>query len=482
MKKILTLLITIMVLSCAVSCDDDVTPKILIFSTEPTDPDDLILRSVDLGLTSGTLWANMNVGAKTVYESGSYFAWGETQQKSNYSSSNYGGNNYDELPYYYDAARAIMGSGWQMPTKDQIKELVNECNWTWTSKNGADGYQVKSRINGNSIFLPVGGYRDGNNIYNRRKSGEYWSRSRYYSGYAYQLHFVSSSIRHDYSSNCYQGMNIRAVRAILAITGDVEDITESSAYISGTVDSSALPASYSGLSFGVEYSPYESFAQISRVSASNYSFRVKLSSLSSQTTYYYRTYLEIYYPSGSKEKFQGETRQFKTGALRRAIDLGLTSGTLWANMNVGASSPEDYGSYFVWGATQAYPGQTSSATDYELPVGRDAAYVNWGSDWRMPTANQMKELASECYIYWRTQAGKNGILFQSKKNGNSIFLPAVGYIYSGSQYSQGTSAYYWSRNRGSSYAYALYFNSTGVTYNYSTYTSYGCAVRPVLRR
>lgn len=135
------------------------------------------------------------------------------------------------------------------------------------------------------------------------------------------------------------------------------------------------------------------------------------------------------------------------------VDLGLPSGTLWATMNVGASKPEEFGDYYAWGETKPkkkynwwgtyewcsvfkyYNKLTKYCTksDYgrvdnktELDLVDDAAYVNWGPSWRMPSKAQQDELREECKGIWTKRNGVNGYLITSKRNGASLFLPAAG--------------------------------------------------------
>ena len=180
------------------------------------------------------------------------------------------------------------------------------------------------------------------------------------------------------------------------------------------------------------------------------------------------------------------------------VDLGLPSGTLWATMNVGASSPEDYGDYFAWGETEPKDyydwstykwcnGSESTMTKYcsdnktELEPEDDAAHVNWGPSWRMPTTEQYKELVENCTWTWRTRNGVDGRLVTGP-NGNTIFLPAAGRRWSGNLYDAGYWSYYWSRtlfSGHSSKACSLYFHSNAV-YWYDYYLrGYGFAVRAV---
>ena len=152
------------------------------------------------------------------------------------------------------------------------------------------------------------------------------------------------------------------------------------------------------------------------------------------------------------------------------VDLGLPSGTLWATMNVGASNPEDYGSYFQWGDTSGYTaeqvgkdkrfiwanykwnpsGDGKTFTKYttvgaKLELEDDAAHVNMGGDWHMPTPTQIQELIDKTTSAWTTQNGVNGRLFTSKKDASkSIFIPAAGSAWNGSINNSGSSGYVWS--------------------------------------
>ena len=198
----------------------------------------------------------------------------------------------------------------------------------------------------------------------------------------------------------------------------------------------------------------------------------------------------------------------KTGSHRGHdwVDLGLPSGTKWATMNVGASSPSDYGSYFAWGETSPKSSYNWSNLKYcidptgnkfskyvtdskygnvdgkkELDLSDDAAYVNWGSGWRMPSASQIDELKLNCTYRWTTMNGNSGYKVTSKKNGNSIFLPAAGSRDGSSSNSVGSRGYYWSRSLYTDHdwvAYSLYFISGYFSRNFSD-RQCGVCVRPV---
>ena len=178
------------------------------------------------------------------------------------------------------------------------------------------------------------------------------------------------------------------------------------------------------------------------------------------------------------------------------VDLGLPSGLKWATCNVGATTPEDYGDYFAWGevepkeyydwSTYKYcAGSSSTMTKYcdnsdygkdgfvdnktVLDPEDDAAHVNWGGAWRMPTKAEQDELRNNCTWTWTTQNGVNGYKVIGP-NGNSIFLPAAGCRFEGSLNNAGSYGYYWSSslNADDPYrAYYVYFNSDYVDwYNY----------------
>lgn len=191
------------------------------------------------------------------------------------------------------------------------------------------------------------------------------------------------------------------------------------------------------------------------------------------------------------------------------VDLGLPSGTLWRNRNLGADAETDYGLYYAWAATEGHTandgynfnwvnapyytgdGTTHSWSKYNgtdgktvLDVEDDAAYaVN--PDWRMPSVAQMKELFNTNYVTYKltTVDGVNGYRVTSKTNGNSIFMPAAGYRNGTSLYVAGSDGYYWSRALYSSNEHdAYYLSYTSSFVSTSNYGS-GCrgrSVRPVI--
>ena len=188
----------------------------------------------------------------------------------------------------------------------------------------------------------------------------------------------------------------------------------------------------------------------------------------------------------------------------QAVDLGLS--VKWASCNVGTNLPEEYGDYFAWGETEpkidyswnTYKHGTASNqltkyctkstsgkygfTDNKtmLDPKDDAATANWGEAWRIPTTKEQYELRTKCKWVWTTLNGVNGYKVTGP-NGNSIFLPATGYILNSSLYNAGSYGYYWSSSLGTEspgIAYLMRFDSDYVDW-YNDGRSYGRSVRPV---
>ena len=173
-------------------------------------------KKVDLGLS--VCWADWNVGASSPEGYGDYYAWGETTTKSDYAESSYQYHNGSYVNIgsnisgtRYDVARAQWGGSWRMPTKAEFQELKDRCTWTWTTYNNVNGYKVTGP-NGNSIFLPAAGLRNGTELSNRGSSGYYWSGSlnEGYQSNAFSLYFDSSD-RFVGSSYRESGRTVRPV-------------------------------------------------------------------------------------------------------------------------------------------------------------------------------------------------------------------------------------------------------------------------------
>lgn len=232
------------------------------------------------------------------------------------------------------------------------------------------------------------------------------------------------------------------------------------------------------------------------------SFAVELTNLEKETDYYCCAYIvddDTYYYS--------ETKMFTTPRGTRGlinghywVDLGLPSGTLWAECNIGASTIENYGGYYSWGETEEktsyyvddykffdhytenlnmvykYVAKDIGGTDL------DVAYVKWGNEWKMPTNTQWKELFSKCKRKYDKVNNVNGMIFTGP-NKKTLFFPAGGYKGGKSYQDKNEKGYYWtSESEGySSSVFHVNFNDK-TYYNYDTSGAGGYNVRAVVNK
>ena len=219
--------------------------------------------------------------------------------------------------------------------------------------------------------------------------------------------------------------------------------------------------------------------------------------VSTSATYTVTVTSNVEYKANFLEKYNGHVY----------VDLGLS--VKWATCNVGATTPEEYGDYFAWGetstktiykynwsnykwrnssddrmtkyCTESHYGVVDNKTTLELKD--DAARVNWGGKWRMPTKAEYDELksTSNCTWTWTTRNGVKGYKVTSKVNGNFIFLPAAGFRNNGNLKHAGSRGHYWSillNTVGSLSAYCVDFDSGSVGWG-AGYRYYGYSVRAV---
>ncbi len=447
---------------------------------------------VDLGLS--VKWATCNVGAELPEEGGDYFAWGETIVKDSYVAENYKFFDGTELIKYFrkdykiildledDAAHVNWGGEWRMPTKEEMQELVDNCTWTFIKGSdgyGVAGYKVTSNIEGyknNSIFLPQGGSSRGNG------SGCYWLAScdmyssfiLYFSGP--ENYRIEGNIGIQYGNTIRPVLgeysyppNIRKYKILVSSIDDVYGYASGAGiYVEGEeVELSARA---------------EEGYEFVRWNDGNTENPRKI--VVTQNV----TYIAIF----EKEKTYQDGHEY--------VDLGLPSGLKWATCNVGANSPEEYGDYFAWGEVESkttydwstykygteddFIKYTSNDSKIILDPEDDVATANWGGAWRMPTEAEQEELRNNCTWVWITQNGVKGYKVTGP-NGNSIFLPAAGYMNEGTLYYAGSYGRYWSSSLNAynpDNANFVYFDSDYVfCFNYTS--SYGrlsgYSVRPV---
>lgn len=137
---------------------------------------DSVCSPVDLGLPSGTLWGDRNLGATSPTDFGKLYAWGEItpiEDKIN-ENNNRSITQINIRGTSYDVASIELGSNWELPSKEQFDELVSLCNWEWEKVDGHVGYSVTGP-NRNVLFLPAAGcvLKEGHKYYNQ--FGYYWT-------------------------------------------------------------------------------------------------------------------------------------------------------------------------------------------------------------------------------------------------------------------------------------------------------------------
>ena len=390
--------------------------------------------------------------------------------------SSYGLNGFTDnktvLDASDDAATANWGNGWRMPTLDEIQELYSNCSSVWTTQNGVMG-RLFTGPNGNTLFLPAVGYYDETSLYGADSDIYYWSstlRDDYPSG-APGLKFDSYNMGYEVFYRFFKG----SVRPVVNPNPNV-------AYLGLNLYRKSVEATGEEFTVNVtsnkvwSVSCDQSWVTFSATSGSgNGSFSVLVAANESKVTD--NATITVSTAKGHVTRIVGITRysQPQDGTLQGHdyVDLGLPSGTLWATCNVGANSPEEYGDYFAWGETSPksnydwftykygtdYNNLTKYCTNRDyggyctdgwfidnktvLDAEDDAASVKWGSNWRMPTCDEIKELKNNCSSIWTIRNGMNGRLFTGP-NGNTLFLPAAGYYDETSLYGAGSNGNYWS--------------------------------------
>lgn len=442
---------------------------------------------VDLGLS--VKWATFNLGASKPEEFGGHFAWGDTEtyfeespslsenpvwkqgKESGYSfksykwcngdmysltkyncDSSFGAVDYITILYIEDdAAHVIWGDNWRIPTDAEWTELREKCNWRQTNINGAYGYLITSSINGNSIFLPFPDAWEGLKHYTptSEKGGFYWSSTLYtlYPIGAFGVSFASGKPVRAFTARCH-GFSIRPVWSEYVEVQSVSlNKTSLDLYPEESGQLSAIIRPLNATASDVIWvSSDESIATVDK--------NGNVTGVSAGTAT-----ITVYASNGLSAACKVTIKKdLSLPASVEAVDLGLPSGLKWATMNIGASAPEEYGEYFAWGETQ--PKTEYNWATYKFMLGTtynegfskyvtdssygtvdnktvldpedDAASVNWGGSWRMPTEEDWTELCRKCSWKWTSDyngTGVAGSVVTSKISGytdKSIFIPAAG--------------------------------------------------------
>lgn len=438
-----------------------------------------IPEAKDLGLPSGTQWASFNIGANTPEDYGEYYAWGEMEVKDTYTESNYkhckngvyANIGEDIRGTEYDAAQAKWGGEWMMPSMTQYNELINNCTSEWTTINGVNGRKFTSKINGEYVFFPAAGYY-GNSVNKTGTNGYYWTGNRDPKNIDKATNLAVRNATPGFAQNYREfGFSVRPV-----ISGLELSITGTLSVFEGKSKTVTIKSGSGSYQYDVDKDGI--------VSASISGSTITINAIQIGDVVFTVTDTK----GGQKVSFI-----VTVSAVPTAVDLGLPSGTKWANINVGANNPEESGDYYAWGETEVKTEYKQSTYTYYknssyVDIGNDVrgteydvAHVKWGGSWMMPSSTQINELLNNCTREWTTVNDVSGCKFTSKINGESIFLPAVGF-YESAVTSSGSSGYYWAcdKVRNKNNGYSLYIKSE--TQNMDYYSRYyGFAVRPVIR-
>lgn len=453
----------------------EITVEMTVTVIEPQ----IVAKSVDLGLS--VKWATTNLGAETPSQYGYYYAWGEIEPKADFTINNYkwfdndaeGFSKYVNDPDYGtvdekgmlelddDAARKLWGDTWRIPTVNEFNELIRNCSWEDTIVNGVSGYKVTSLIPGftdNYIFLPLAGF---NSSYNQgNEYGYYWSSSKFSdlvdtraNGLLINLEKESGNAIRTLGFSRHMGLSIRPVEP----------------YGATDVDSVMIDTNVLQLAVG----------QIYQMSAYGYTAGGKIIAVDGLTWASSDTTVATVDNGVIKAVAEGTatiTATYNDKVIecmvtvndpdKPYVDLGLS--VKWATCNIGATTPTEFGDYYAWGETEPkscyndttykwydvntktyskynfIPEKGTVDLKYRLDPEDDVAYKVLGEGWRMPTFEEITELLENCSVRWIYNDSVTGCEFISKINGNSIFLPATGYIFGSDLYEAGNHGIYMS--------------------------------------
>ncbi|MGI6219651.1 MAG: hypothetical protein ACOYJE_07350 [Bacteroidaceae bacterium] len=354
-------------------------------------------EAVDLGLS--VRWANCNVGANAPYEAGGLYGWADPEgtavtnqvhdSTGNWTSTLYGGT--DPLPdicrTLYDLPHMKMGGYWRLPTEAEAKELLERCAWRKETVQGTTGYRVTGP-NGNSIFLPMAGMRQGNERFMQGQRGYYWTGTREPGATGAVSLWVGTAGKGEISSDYrYQGCSIRPVFGSDSTTFTYDSPLDT---VDRRVDMGILSDSGKPLYWA----------------SGNLIVRR-----------YARSYI------AHEPTFVPDNRIFNESALEWDLfSWGDTTGRIqyyspeWEALNV-----------------DALPDNISGDERY------DVARAQLGGNWRLPTANEWQRLIDNCDASFQIPSGQLPIIeLTSRLNGNKLTLYGSGYY----EYSDAISYFY----------------------------------------
>ena len=449
------------------SSDNPVTVKRSVWGVvNASGADAPVPQMVDLGLS--VKWASFNLGASQPEEQGLSFAWGETEPKDEYSWATYkwcqgtertltkycGAQDFGldgftdfktTLEPDDDAAHVYLGGKWRLPTHDEVNELFDNCIAVPKTVNKISGYLYTSKINGNSIFLP--------------KNTTYWCSTLFFDTYDYSSDYRAWSInvyfygstyypytyyfKREVRERCYAGI----VRPVWGDISILENISLNETSLSMSVDDR--------FQLQLTFKPEQVTNKKALWTSSNILVATVSETGEVRAIGEGEATISVITEDGLKKATcQVSVNADSSVALSGMVDLGLPSGLKWAACNLGADKPEEYGDYYCWSSTEPFSysipsistkdGTNYRVTKYSFKASHglhdyldyldnldpedDAAHVQLGGKWRMPTKEEWQELMDECAWICTQYHGVWGIRVTSKTNGNSLFFPAAGWL------------------------------------------------------
>ena len=439
---------------------------------------------VDMGLPSGTLWYSCNIGTTKPQGYGTYFAWGETRPKADYSWDTYKyGTIETSLTKYCqiadngldgftdglttlqsgdDAATVALGSDARTPTQAEWQELLDNCTSEWTKYNGVNGYMLTSNANGTRLFLPAAGFRNGSELSRAGERGYYWSSSLYesYPSGAWYMRFYSGSqlVGND---GRYRGFSVRAVR------GGVEPQQESLAEAfdeNGASIKTFTVAEGRTVHFSKGNLWYNAAANLWRFAPEQYEYIGADNSNISET---YNGYIDLfgwgtsgwnsganayqpwdtsttaadYYPGGSEtNSLTGDYANADWGVYNSIVEGGEQAG-MWRTMT------KDEWEYLLFTRNASTVSGTENARYAKATVGGVPGLIILPDSFTLPTeVGNVVDINNE----WGEYTGNiySTEQWTAMETAGAVFLPTAGSRFGTQVLEVGRSGFYWSSTYG----------------------------------
>jgi len=431
-------------------------------------------EAVDLGI--GVKFASSVIGASDSNPFSTFF-WGETEPVSSLTQRSEMANvdmNEDISGTLYDAAYIMLGDKWRLPTASELEELA-ACDWQAATVNGRSGWTV-SAAGGGSIFIPSSGTSSG------VPNAKLWSSTCQYS--VAQILSFSGSEKPEIktSSKGTPGVMIlpvlnersgTKVESLSLVESSVKVMAEKTIKVYPKIGpADAADKKLVWTSDNPEIATVSDMGVVTGVAAGETSVTVSTA-------------------DGSDLSVKcAVTVEPAPGPTERKVDLGLS--VLWSAYNLGSDElPTSVGDYYAFAELEPKEKFSESSYahyknwEYAIPVENiqgteyDAARKAWGESWCIPTIGQIEELIENCTASLVDEDGVRGYRFTSKINGNSIFIPASGYMEFSNKQSE-LSAFVWSATAGtiSGFSASVYCLRDGSRCSYVT-PYCGMPIRPV---